>query len=310
MAIATVFNCPSYSGMLYTKSNTKTPFLNSIGKALFTRSSEFPLNQAYALGTTSQPSISDTASMTAPSEESVSRTQATNVTQIFQRAIGVSYLKMSSVGLMSGVNNENQTPDPQDELTFQISLAMQAIANDIEYTFLNGEYAKATNSGEANKTRGIITACTTNTVTNTEATALTKTMLKTLLKSVFNNGGTVDGGILMCDATQKMAITGLYEGQTGYVAPLSRNIGGMNIDTLVTDFGNVGVITNVAMPAGTILFYNPSVCRPVEQAVPNKGNFFYESLAKTGAAERGQLYGQIGLDYGPEWFHGVIKGLA
>ena len=50
MAIATVFNCPSYSGMLYTKSNTKTPFLNSIGKALFTRSSEFPLNQAYALG--------------------------------------------------------------------------------------------------------------------------------------------------------------------------------------------------------------------------------------------------------------------
>ena len=91
---------------------------------------------------------------------------------------------------------------------------------------------------------------------------------------------------------------------------MSRNIGGMNIDTLVTDFGNVGVITNVAMPSGTILFYNPSVCRPVEQPVPNKGNFFYESLAKTGAAERGQLYGQIGLDYGPEWFHGVIKGLA
>ena len=74
MAIATEFNCPSYSGMLYTKSNTKTPFLNSIGKALFTRSSEFPLNQAYALGTPSQPSISETASMTAPSEESVSRT--------------------------------------------------------------------------------------------------------------------------------------------------------------------------------------------------------------------------------------------
>ena len=49
MAIATVFNCPSYSGMLYTKSNTKTPFLNSIGKALFTRSSEFPLNQARRL---------------------------------------------------------------------------------------------------------------------------------------------------------------------------------------------------------------------------------------------------------------------
>lgn len=310
MSIATVFNCPSYSGMLYTKSNIKTPFLNSIGKPLFTRSSEFPLNQAYSLGSPSQPSISETASMTAPEETSVARTQDTNVTQIFQRSVGVSYLKLSSVGLMSGVNNEKQTPSPEDELNFQKALAMQGIANDIEYSFLNGQYQKASASSEANKTRGIITACTTNTVANSESAALTKEMLKTLLKSVFNNGGSVDGGILMCDAAQKIAISNLYEGKTGYVAPLSRNIGGMSIDTLVTDFGNVGVITNIAMPSGTILFYNPSVCRPVEQPVPNKGNFFYEPLSKDGAAERGQIYGQIGIDYGPEWFHGVIKGLA
>jgi hypothetical protein len=44
--------------------------------------------------------------------------------------------------------------------------------------------------------------------------------------------------------------------------------------------------------------------------VPGKGNMFYEELSKTGASEKGQIYGQIGLDHGPEFMHGHISGLA
>ena len=72
----------------------------------------------------------------------------------------------------------------------------------------------------------------------------------------------------------------------------------------VTDFGNVDVVISPYLSADEVLVYNPMVCAPVEMNVPGKGNFFYEPLAKTGAAERGQIFGQIGLDYGPEWFHG------
>ncbi len=43
--------------------------------------------------------------------------------------------------------------------------------------------------------------------------------------------------------------------------------------------------------------------------VPGKGNFFLESLAKTGAADKYQIYGQCGLDYGAEWYHGKITEL-
>ena len=43
---------------------------------------------------------------------------------------------------------------------------------------------------------------------------------------------------------------------------------------------------------------------------PGKGVLFYEELSKTGASEKGQIYGQLGLDYGPEEFHGKITGLA
>jgi len=43
---------------------------------------------------------------------------------------------------------------------------------------------------------------------------------------------------------------------------------------------------------------------------PGKGVLFYEELDSGGAAEKGHVYGQIGLDYGPEEFHGTITGLA
>ena len=55
---------------------------------------------------------------------------------------------------------------------------------------------------------------------------------------------------------------------------------------------------------------NLDVIAPVYQPVPGKGNFFLEPLAKTGAGEKYQLFGQLGLDHGPEWYHGKFTGIA
>ena len=63
-------------------------------------------------------------------------------------------------------------------------------------------------------------------------------------------------------------------------------------------------------PNGTAGFYRLGICRNVLQSVPGKGNFFYEALAKTGASDSGQIFGQWGLDHGHEWMHGKITGLA
>ena len=52
------------------------------------------------------------------------------------------------------------------------------------------------------------------------------------------------------------------------------------------------------------------VISPVYQPVPGKGNFFLEELAKVGAGTKYQLFGQIGLDHGPEWYHGKFTGIA
>ena len=64
------------------------------------------------------------------------------------------------------------------------------------------------------------------------------------------------------------------------------------------------------LPAGTALLLNLDVIAPVYQPVPGKGNFFLEQLSKTGAGEKYQLFGQVGLDHGPEWYHGKFTGIS
>lgn len=307
MAVATTFTCPNYSGMLYTKSNRSTPFLNSIGAAVVSRSVEFPVNQEYSLGNAAQPAISETASLTAPTPATVTRSQAYNVCQIFHEAVGTSYAHSSNMGYMSGLNRAGQEPDPQDELDWQIARAMDKIAANINYTFLNGVYNKAATDAQINKTRGIIAAISTNKVYAATAHTLSKAILRNLFKAVFDSNGIVDGTVLFMNAATKIALTALYEDSTSaFILPNSRTVGGANIETLVTDFGSVGVAVDRMMPDENILLANVDVCRPVEMIVPFKGNFFYEELSKTGAGTTGQIFGQIGLDYGPEWFHGLL----
>ena len=61
------FNCPNYSGLLYNKANTKTPFLNMIsGNVKYTNSVEFVTGQYFSSEEGEIPEISETASLTAP----------------------------------------------------------------------------------------------------------------------------------------------------------------------------------------------------------------------------------------------------
>ena len=55
------FACPNYSGLLYNKANTKTPFLNMIsGNVKYTNSVEFVTGQYYTSEEGIIPEISET----------------------------------------------------------------------------------------------------------------------------------------------------------------------------------------------------------------------------------------------------------
>ena len=310
MAVATSFATPNFSGMLFAKGNNKTPFSTMIGaKPLVTNHVEFTCGQYYNTESGSQPAISETDSLTAPTPEVVTRSQLTNVTQIFQKSVAISYGKMSNMGTLAGINVAGQQANPQDELAFQVARRMDKIAADIEYTFLNGAYNKATTDSEVNKTRGLLTAITSNVIAMANK-PLTYWNVAEGLKLIHDQGAPTDNIVLGVDATTLLQLN--YDaGQNKYtVVPGGRDVNGLKITTVVTPLGEIGVVLLDSLPAKTAVLFDPAIMSPVYQPVPGKGNFFLEQLAKTGAGETYQIFGQVGLDHGPEWMSAKFTGLS
>ena len=306
--VAQSFGVLNYSGQLFDKTNTDTPLVANLPRRN-TDSVEFVINSTYATEAPSIPSISETASLTAPAATYVTRAQETNVAQIFQYSTGVSYQKQANTGTLAGVNIAGQQNNVPNEFDFQMAVKTKKARTDLEHTLINGTYNKATTDAEVNKTRGLIEAIK----TNTQAAAsgeLTFDLLNKLLRTMFKNNAPTDGLIILCDAVTKAQITNNWSKLPGYFLPQSRNVGGIAIDQIITDLGTLGVMVHRMIPAGTALLVNMSVLEIVEMPIPGKGNFFWEPLAKTGAGDKGQLYGTAGLDYGPEWYHGKITGLS
>lgn len=310
MAVATSFTTPNFSGMLFTKGKVATPFSTMIGaRPLITNHVEFTCGQFYNTETGSQPAISETASLTAPTPSVVTRTQLTNVTQIFQEAVSISYAKQSNMGTLQGINVAGQQANPNDELAFQVARRMEKIALDIEFTFLNGQYNKATTDAEINKSRGLLTAISTN-VLDMDGKALTYWKVAEGLKSIHEQGGRTDNIVLGVDATTMLQLNFDAQANKMTLVPNSRNINGLNITTVVTPLGEVGVVLLDSLPTGTAVLFDPSIMAPVFQPVPGKGNFFLEPLSKAGAGETYQIFGQAGLDHGPEWMSAKFTGIS
>ena len=308
---ATSFATLNYSGMLFNKGNTRTPLSSLIGgRRKVTDHVEFVVDQYYTGGGSgSQPAISEEASLTAPDSTIKTRTQETNVTQIFQESVAISYAKQSNMGTLSGANIANQKANPMNELDFQVAAKMEKIARDIEYTFINGAYNKATTDATINKTRGLVAAITTNTKAMS-STPLGLWDIADCVKKIYDSNAPINNLVLFCDATTMFQINAdaVQNGLT--VVPADRTVNGIALSSVLTPLGKVYLYLGECLPSGTALLLNIDVIAPVEQPVPGKGNFFLEPLAKTGAGQKYQIFGQIGLDYGPEWYHCKITGIS
>ncbi len=304
----TIWNLPNYDGELYTADQVNTPFLTSIGGlngGLSTSNFEFPTSSLYVITAAAQPAITENQSIAGATASQVARTQNKNVVQIFQEAISISYVKMSNQGRLSGINSAGARNNAADERAFQIMVKLQKIARDVNYSFLNGAQAISTTADVANTTGGMFELCSTLNTVAAGGAQFKKTLMNRILKMMYDAGARFQRTVIFCGSYQAEQIDREY----GY-APTDRNVGGTAIRQIVTIYGNIPIVMDAMVPAADIGIFELSVCAPVFQPVPGKGNLFYEALAQSGAAEKGQLFGQIGLDYGPQFMHGSITGLA
>lgn len=309
---------PNFSGMLFQKGVTRTPFSTLIGAAPRTvNSNTFSCGVYYDAPAGAQPEITEAASITAPDSIATARTQDKNYTQIFHYAVNVSYAKESNMGSMSGINIAGDVANPPDELAFQVARVMDKAAMDIEYSFIRGTKQEATSSAVAGKTGGVLEAITTNVVqatTDTTPVALTYWKVAEAIEKIHEQGGDTSNLVLGVSAPAMLQLN-KDASENQYMQGVIE-MAGLNLQTVITPLGQVAVVLidslNDTASAGSnsAIIFNPSLMHPVFQPVPNKGNFFLEPLAKTGASDRFQIFGQVGLDYGPEYMAAKITNIS
>lgn len=146
-------------------------------------------------------------------------------------------------------------------------------------------------------------------------TALNVDGVNTLAQRIFDNGGITQEATatIFASSTQRRALSKAYAteyGNTALVNPQQRNVGGLSVDTIITDFGRFNVVVDRALPPDALVVASLEQIDPVFLSIPGKGVLFEEELAKTGASDKSQIYGEVGLKYGSQLAHGVIRGLA
>ncbi|QDY06158.1 hypothetical protein FJK98_02430 [Micromonospora sp. HM134] len=144
-----------------------------------------------------------------------------------------------------------------------------------------------------------------------EGVALTKDALDGLLQTAYDNGGLMESETrtLIVGSAQKLAVTKAYTTAGYVIKSVEGNVGGVVVDRIDSDFGTLNIMLNRHMPADTIAAVSLEDCKPVYLEVPGKGHMFEEPLAKTGAKDRNQLYGEVGLAYGNQLKHAKMTGL-
>ena len=300
------YDLPNYVGELFNVTPNDTPFLSAIGGMTGGKS---VTSKQFTWQTVDNAAAAQTVALEGadPTYAERTRSEVTNVTQIMQYGVNVSYTKQAATGNLSGESIIGNQP-VQDELAFQLDMSMKRAARDIEFSFLQGTYVADTDMATERKTRGLLEAISTNEVA-AAAAALDQAKVEDALKKMADSGAPFEMPVIMANSFQKQKLSSIYSSALA-LAPRDRNIGGVNITTIETDFGQVGIVFDRHLPADDVVIVDLAFCKPVFLDIPGKGHFFVEPLAQSGAAYKFQVYGEIGLEYGPEQFHAKITNLA
>lgn len=145
----------------------------------------------------------------------------------------------------------------------------------------------------------------------TKNATLTEALVLDLLQTVWENGGIQmsDTATIMVNGSLKRALTKIFITDKGF-QETSRDVGGVHVMTIETDFGRLNIMLNRWMPSSVLQVVSLEECAPVFLPIPGKGFLFTEPLGKAGAAEKFQIYGEVGLKYGNEKAHGKLTGVT
>jgi|TARA_R100001463_G_scaffold49132_3_gene98769 hypothetical protein len=222
-----------------------------------------------------------------------------------------------------------------DEFSEQLTLALEKVAREVEWFAFNGTFADGANTTPGSGTREMrglseyiaLNANANNTVAPTgtggnvyyndsagdgsaAARVLSWDAIAGAMKRLYDAHAPMIQPVLCVNPKQlldlnKELLTGTV-GITGTILPRDRSIAGIDIDTIVTPFGAIGlmVIDPNIMPADSAFILDFAFIQPVFTNIPGYGTVFVRDLDQDDYARVGKaVYMEMGYDFGPPSYH-------
>jgi hypothetical protein len=229
-----------------------------------------------------------------------------------------------------------------DEFAEQMALALEKVAREVEWFAFNGTFADGANvtpGAGTREMRGLSEYCALN------ANADNSTAPTFVGGNIYYNDTVGDGSgtdqVLSWDAIAE-SLKRLYDahapmqspvlcvspkqlldlnkellagsvGITGAILPRDRSIAGIDIDTIVTPFGSIGlmVIDPNIIPANTAFILDFAFIQPVFTNIPGYGTVFVRDIDQDDYARVSKaIYMEMGYDFGPPSYHLKITDVA
>ena len=276
-----------------------------------------------------------------PNYSGRNRSAQQGVLQIFHEAAQVSYTAQAASGeivpfQLSG-NYKNSDPalslegnNPiSDELAYQMELVLETVAKKVEFQAFNGAYNDGT-SGDR-QMRGLKEhqdLSGGNSVNNDDgagtpaAQKLNWDIIASAMKTLYDAGAPMRQPVLFVSPTMLLdlnkELVNATVGSVNYgILPRDRNVGGVDIDTIVTPFGSLGLALSDYLPAGTItgskqaFIVDLSFVKPVFLNIPGYGTMFVRDLDQNDQARIAKaVYMEMAFDFGPQQYHCAIDNVV
>jgi hypothetical protein len=216
-----------------------------------------------------------------------------NYTQILQETVQVSRTQANLK--QYGIKNE---------MTYQVAKKFEELAILMERSLFNSRRA-AGSSSTARSFGGLTQYISTNTTDNSSA-ALTEKIVMDELQGIFDNVGQANkADLLVCNGWIKRKVTSFY-------APYARmqresRTGGVVVDVIDTEFGELDVMLNTWCPADELFLLNTEY---LELGPMEGGAFFEEPLAKSGDYQKNQIVGEYTFKLANETAHAWIYSMS
>ena len=278
----------------------------------------------------------------APNYSGRSRSAQQGTLQIFHEAAQVSYTAQAASGeivpfQLSG-NYKNSDPalalagnSPiNDELAYQMELVLETVAKKVEWAAFNASYNDGTSGNR--QMRGLDQHCslsggniihhdTDGDGTGT-AQKLNFDVIAAGMKKLYDAGAPMRNLVLFCqptallDLNKEMINATVVSGKNYGILPRDRNVGGVDIDTIVTPFGTIGLALSDFLPAGTNdgkknFIVDMSFVKPIFLNIPGFGTMFVRDLDQNDNARIAKaVYMEMGFDFGPQQYHVEINNVS